>query len=252
MFSHIAEGALSLPGVSITTHLDDVETLNSKALDNTFDISKVSFHAYFRIKEHYRLLNSGAALGFGCGPLVVAREHMSREEMQKAKIAIPGRMTTGHLLLRLWLPDPSRITFVSYDRILPMLISGEVDAGVIIHESRFVFDRMGMLCIEDLGRWWEEKTGLPIPLGAIVARRELGDPLIEEVDSLLKKSIELAQAHPETTMPYVRKHAQEISDDVLSDHIRMFVNDFTLDLGTRGRQAIDTLEAMAHETGVFL
>ena len=251
MFSHIANGTLGLSGRQITTHLDDVETLNRMALEGLFDVSKVSFHAYFRIKERYCLLKRGSAIGFGCGPLVVSREKMSHEALIDAHIAVPGEMTTGHLLLKLWLPGSVNVSFVSYDSILPMLLSGKVDAGVIIHESRFVYEQMGMYCVEDLGHWWEEKTGLPIPLGAIVARRDLGEDLIGRVDNLLKTSIELAQACPEATMSYVHAHAQEMSDKVLADHIRMFVNDFSLDLGNEGKLAVETLERMARDAGVI-
>ncbi|MDP6525468.1 MAG: 1,4-dihydroxy-6-naphthoate synthase [Kiritimatiellia bacterium] len=251
MFSHIADGTLDLAGMEITTHLDDVETLNRMALEGVFDVSKISFHAYFHVKDRYRLLNHGAALGFGCGPIVVSREKMSREGIKNAVIAVPGEMTTGHLLLKLWLPDPGNVSFVSYDRILPMLLSGKADAGVIIHESRFVYEQMGMYCVEDLGQWWEEKTGLPIPLGAIVARRTLGEELIERVDGMLKTSIQLAQTCPEATMPYVHAHAQEMSEKVLTDHIGMFVNDFSLDLGIEGRRAVETLERMARDSGVI-
>lgn len=251
MFGHIAEGALDLPGITIETHLRDVETLNRNALQGRFDVSKVSFHAYWRIRDHYRLLENGAALGFGCGPLVVASETISRDDLRAARIAVPGELTTAHLLLRLWLPAPGPMIFVAYDQILPLLREARVDAGVIIHESRFVYEQAGMTCIEDLGRWWEQETGLPIPLGCMVANRRLGDALIQRIDALLKASIQRAHERPAAIMAYVRAHAQEMSDAVLAEHIGMFVNDFSAGLGVQGRRAIDMLERMARAAGVM-
>lgn len=250
MFFHIARKRLSPPGVRFATHLRDIETLNRMSLDGVFDVSKVSFHTYLRIRGAYRLLNSGAALGYGCGPVVVSRERRTPNSLAGCAIAVPGELTTGHLLLRLWMPAADTIRFAKYDRILPLLREGVIDAGVIIHESRFVYEQAGMHLVKDLGRWWEEETGLPIPLGGIVAHRRLGDNLINAIDAAIRTSILQARHAPEDTMPYVRRLAQEVEDDVLRLHIRTFVNEFSMDLGETGRQAVARLETMARKSGI--
>jgi 1,4-dihydroxy-6-naphthoate synthase len=251
MFHHIAREGHTPPGVRFIPHLHDVETLNQKALQGIFDVSKVSFHAYLRLQDSYQLLQSGAALGRGCGPLVVSRKPRSPDTLPRSTIAVPGELTTGHLLLRLWLPAALNIRFVPYDRILPMLLEGTVDAGVIIHESRFVYQQAGMHCVQDLGEWWEQEIGLPIPLGGIVAHRRLGEPLIESIDLAIQTSIRLAQQHPDITLPYVREFARELDDNVLRLHIQTFVNEYSTDLGSTGKAAIARLETMARKAGLI-
>ena len=251
MFCHVANGDLRLPARGIATHLHDVEALNQAALKGTYDVSKLSFHAYLKVRETYQLLNCGAALGFGCGPLVVSREPLSPGAVANARVVVPGQLTTGYLLYQLWQPQSGSVQSVRYDRILTMLQAGEADVGVIIHESRFVYEEAGMHCLQDLGQWWERETGLPIPLGGIVARRSLGDALIAQIDALLKDSIQQALDDPAGVMDHVRPHAQEIDDHVLEQHIRMFVNERSLNLGTEGRDAVTVLEQMAAKAGIL-
>ncbi len=245
MFHAVAAGAVSLPDVAFAIELHDVQTLNERVSDGAVDISKVSIHAYLRARDRYVLLNAGAALGFGCGPLVVACGADALRNPATACIAVPGELTTANLLLHLWAPAIGSRRFLPYDEIMPAVLRGEVDAGVIIHESRFVYRDAGLTALADLGAWWEAETGLPIPLGGIVARRTLGDPMHRALGGLIRDSILYARRDPAASRDYVSEHARELSADVLDRHIATFVNDFSLTLGEQGHAAIDRLAAMA-------
>ena len=251
MFNAIAGGTIGVEGHTLRPVLHDVETLNTMAMLGALDVSKLSFYAWLAVRDRYRLLSSGSAMGFGCGPVLIARRAMDRDAISRARIVLPGRWTTGHLLLRLYAPDAHRRIFTPYDRIFDLLNSGEADCGVIIHESRFTFEAAGFRPLVDLGAWWEAQTGMPIPLGGIAARKELGPALIQRIDGAVRSSIEHAMQNPDGALPYVRKYAQEMDDQVLSAHIRTFVNDFSLDFGDRGREAIDTLARMATDAGAL-
>jgi 1,4-dihydroxy-6-naphthoate synthase len=251
MFNAIAGGEVAVAGCRLKPQLHDVETLNTLAMDEVLDVSKLSFYAWLAVKDRYRLLGSGAAMGFGCGPVLIARQALDPGDLRHCRVVLPGQWTTAHLLLRLWAPHASRRIFTRYDRIFDALASGQADCGVIIHESRFTFEAAGFRPVVDLGAWWEARTGLPIPLGGIAARSSLGRPLIGQIDAALNESIRRAAAHPEKTLAYVRQHAREMDTAVLEAHIRTFVNDFSLALTDRGRRAIDTLEAMARDAGAI-
>jgi len=251
MFHGIASGQISLSAGEPEVHLHDVQTLNELARAGRFDVSKVSFYASLMVQEDYRMLRVGAALGFGCGPLVIARDPLSQDELANCRVAIPGEHTTAHLLFQLWAPAVEQRVFVPYDQVMPMVERGEVDAGVIIHEGRFVYDQKGLHAIVDLGEWWEAETGLPIPLGGIVVRRSLGESFAEEFESALAASIRYAQDHPEASRDYIRQHAQELSDDVLDSHIETYVNPYSLDMGQDGVAAVEKLESMAQARGLL-
>lgn len=244
MFSALATGRISSQDFSFDIRLHDVQTLNECLLEAAFDVSKVSIHAYLKARDRYVLLDAGAAVGFGCGPIVVARRADALADPTSARVAIPGELTTANLLLHLQNPEIAVRVCVPYDKVMEEVLSGRVDAGVIIHESRFVYKELGLNAVVDLGEWWEKKTGLPIPLGGIVARRSLGEKVLHELETLIRESIGDASRHPETTADYVRAHAQELSGEILDRHIAMFVNDFSLHLGEQGRAAIDRLSAM--------
>jgi len=211
--------------------LKDVETLNRMALLKRFDVTKASFHGFGFVRDEYCLLRSGSALGHGCGPLIVARSPIDQNELCSKKIAIPGKMTTAYLLLQLFAPFAKNIVEMPFDRIMNAVSMGTVDAGLIIHESRFTYPRYSLVKLIDLGEWWEEKTGLPIPLGGILARRDLGAPVINKIDTLIRQSIEYAFRHPAQTRDYIKKNAQELEDDVIDQHIKLYVNDYSLDMG---------------------
>lgn len=231
--------------------LEDIETLNQRALAGELDVTKVSFHAFAHLRDRYSLLHAGGALGRGCGPLVVARDRLGPGELAGRQVAIPGRLTTAALLLRLFLgresPEPKVLPF---REIMPAVARGEVDAGVIIHESRFTYPRHGLHRVLDLGTWWEETSGHPIPLGGILARRSLGSETIASLDRALRLSVEYAQAHPSEVQGYIRSHAGEEDDEVIRAHIELYVNDYTLEYGRDGISAIEDLLDRAERDGI--
>lgn len=231
--------------------LADVETLNKWALVGKLDVTKLSFHAYGLVQDEYELLAAGSALGRGCGPLLVAREQDNGQDLGQATIAIPGIYTTASLLLRMYGPSGMKLRAMDFSQIMPKVASGEVDYGVIIHESRFTYADYGLRCVQDLGQWWEDISGLPIPLGGIVARKSLGETKIREISNAIKASVSHAFAQPDIGLPYIAKHAQEIAESVMRDHIALYVNDFTLDLGGEGWAAIKMLLRQGQEKGIF-
>ncbi len=251
MFHEVATGLLSRSGYDVSVHLHDVETLNRFALEATYDITKISFYAYLLVRHHYHLLNAGAALGFGCGPLLVSRTPRLPADISRCRIAVPGELTTAHLLLQLWAPQAENKIFVPYHRVMELLSSGEADCGILIHESRFVYQQAELTCITDLGQWWEQETGQPIPLGCIVARKSFGTKVTVEFENLLRQAIVRSRLHPDEAAKYVHDHAQEIDESVIKKHIAMFVTDFSVDLGETGHKAIAVLESMARKAGVI-
>lgn len=234
----------------VQEQLEDIETLNRAAMAQQIDVVKVSFHAYGHLREHYALLQSGGALGRGCGPLVVAREAWPGSALPEKSVAIPGELTTAALLVRLFAPDVKNVRVMPFHRILGAVRDGEVDAGVIIHESRFTYPRYGLSQIVDLGQWWEEETGHAIPLGGIAIRRALGEDLIRRVDRALAASVDYAHRHPQEVWPTVRAHAQEMEDEVMRQHIALYVNDFTRHYGPDGEAAIRYLLDTAERLGI--
>ena len=241
VFHALVEGIVPLPGVDFRERLEDVETLNRLALEGALDVTKVSYGAVPYLLEEYTLLRSGGALGRGCGPLLVTRGEKSVADLEGGRIAIPGRMTTANLLLRLFGPSLPEGEEMLYSEIMPAVERGEVDAGLIIHESRFTFPEHGLTCLVDLGEWWEEETGSPIPLGGIMARRSLGEELIGRIDAAIRRSVEHAFAHPADSDAYVRRHAQEMDPEVMRRHIDLYVNSFSVELGEEGEQAVREL-----------
>jgi 1,4-dihydroxy-6-naphthoate synthase len=239
-FHALVHGLVDAP-FRVRPVLLDIEELNRRAHDGELDLTKLSFGALPAVAERYAMLRSGAALGRGCGPLVVAREPVSLEDAVAGRIAVPGRETTAYLLLRLQAPPSDDVVELRYDRILDAVVSGEVDAGLIIHESRFTYAEHGLVQVADLGEIWESRTGLPTPLAAICARRDLEDDTREAAEHAIRSSVEHAFAHPDASRAYVRAHSQELSDEVCDAHIALYVNEFSVDLGDEGLAAIDEL-----------
>jgi 1,4-dihydroxy-6-naphthoate synthase len=219
----------------------DIEELNRRAGAGELALSKLSFGAAAAAGGAYRLLRSGAALGRGVGPLVVAREPGSLGEAAAGRIAVPGRETTAFALLRLAAPALGEVVELRYDRILSAVVDGEVDAGLIIHESRFTYGQHGLVAVADLGEWWEAETGLPVPLAGIFVRSDVEPTLADAASAALRASVEYAFAHPEASRDYVRSLAQELSDEVCAAHIALYVNAYSLDIGDEGLAAIDRL-----------
>jgi 1,4-dihydroxy-6-naphthoate synthase len=225
--------------------LHDIEELNSAAREGRYELTKLSFGALAGLRDRYTLLRSGGALGRGCGPLIVAREPASLAEAALGRIAIPGRDTTAYLLLRLAAPALGEVVELRYDEILHAVAAGIVDAGLIIHESRFTYAAHGLVEVADLGSWWERETGMPVPLAGICARADLDEELRAAAEEAIRHSVEHAFAHPADSLEYVRAHSQELSDEVCRQHIELYVNEFTRDLGDDGMAAVDALLARA-------
>lgn len=251
IFHALVHGQTGCSGIAFDEQLEDVETLNQLALQGELDLTKISYHAFGHLRHHYCLLRSGGALGRGCGPLVISPRKTSMVELRGQKIAIPGQLTTANLLLQLYGEGYENLLLLPFDQIMPALQRGEAAAGVIIHESRFTYPQYGLHQVADLGQWWEEDSGCPIPLGGILARRSLGAELINQIDRALKESIEYAYAHPQVARAYIKEHAQELDETVMDSHIQLYVNDFSLDLGEAGLAAVGTLLQRAEERGLI-
>ena len=227
--------------VRIRPVLLDIEELNRRAHHGEFDLTKLSVGAFGAVGARYRLLRSGAALGHGVGPLVVARDAVPFAQAVRGRIAIPGQETTAFRLLRLAAPSLGDVIEMRYDRILRAVTDGEVDAGLIIHESRFTYADHGLTKVIDLGDWWEQETRLPVPLAGICARSDLDEALRDEVERAIRASVQYAFDHPDASRAYVRAHAQEMSDAVCEQHIALYVNTHSLDIGDDGLAAITRL-----------
>lgn len=241
LFYALAHGIVPLPGLQKPPLLTDVETLNGLVRNSRLAISKISCHALGHVRRDYALLRSGAALGRGCGPLLVARQDFDPAALSTSRIAIPGNLTTASLLLRLWQPNCRNPICLPFDRIIPAICAGQVDAGLIIHEERFTFVQHGLSELVDLGIWWQELTGLPLPLGAIVAQRQLGSEKITAIEKSIAASLLYARRNPDEPVAYIQQHAQELTAGAIEEHIALYVNDFTLNLGTEGLAAIEEL-----------
>ena len=251
MFYPLVHGLIETGGLAYRERLEDVETLNQLARAGELDVSKVSYHALGHIRNEYALLRSGSALGRGCGPLLVASKKGDPRALHGRTIGVPGRYTTALLLLRLF--DPALDTFIimPFNEIMDAVLSGSVDAGLIIHESRFTYHGFGLHKLLDLGEWWEGETGLPLPLGGIVARRSLGAATIAAVERALTAGVEYARSHPDEAARYIGEHAQEMSSEVCAAHIGLYVNDFSADLGDEGVRAITCLLQRAEQAGII-
>ena len=238
----------------VTERLEDIDSLNKLALEGQADVVKVSMAAYALLRDKYALLHSGGAMGRGCGPLVVAPKnsgllaapHVRRatslaDELGRIRVALPGELTTAAVLAELFAGGLTRPVIMPFDEIMPAVAAGDVDAGVIIHEGRFTFGSYGLRRLIDLGEWWEDSTGLPLPLGGIAVRRTLEDRLKARAEQAVRESVEHGRAHPEATEEYVRAHAQEMDPLVCRQHIDLYVNEFTVDYGSEGEEAIRRL-----------
>jgi 1,4-dihydroxy-6-naphthoate synthase len=242
-----------IPGLAVefVERLEDVETLNRLALAGELDLTKTSYHALGHLRQDYALLRSGGALGRGCGPLIVAQKAIDMEQLRDKKIAVPGLLTTANLLLQLYGEGFENLLILPFHKIMAAVGSGAADAGVIIHESRFTYRQHGLQPVLDLGQWWEQDSGCPIPLGGILAKRSLGTELIQQLDSALRHSVEYAFANPQQPQAYIKQHAQELEAAVIRSHIELYVNDFSIDLGDEGIRAVETLFARAEARGLI-
>ncbi len=254
IFGAIACDRLQLPDVSFDIRLHDIQQLNSHALRGDYDISKVSFFCYLQIQEEYRLLDAGAALGFGSGPLLVSADTgLGWQDLAQQQIVFPGEMTTAYLLFRLLVPESPATNhhFAPYDKIPALVAAGEFPAGVIIHESRFTYEQRGLHCIADLGQRWEDETGLPLPLGCCVMRHELYETLGPEFEALLRKGMQISSHGDPLIDSYIRENAAEQEREVITRHIELYVNAYSRELGENGRRAVKTLGERATALGLL-
>lgn len=228
--------------------LEDVETLNQMALAEELDITKVSIFGSFFLRGKYRMLSSGGALGRGCGPLVIGKK---ADLFQGGKIALPGKLTTASLLFQLAVPGNFELVFMPFDKIIPAITEGDVDFGVIIHESRFTYQEAGLELKFDLGAWWEKESGCPLPLGGISVSNRLDKKTALEIEHLIKNSVINSEKNPESPQKFIKENSQELAQDVINQHIELYVNEYSKDLGLEGKAAIKKLFHMSGKAGLL-
>ncbi len=251
IFDALIHNKIDTEGLSFEVILADVEELNRKAFAGELAITKLSYHAYAYLIDQYALLDAGSALGRNCGPLLIAQEALGPEAIESGPIAIPGKLTTANFLLSLAYPNATQKTEYLFSEIENAVIGGKAVAGLIIHENRFTYQEKGLVKIADLGEFWEQSTGFPIPLGGIVVNRDLPMEVQEKINRVLARSVQFAQEQPEQTLSYVKQHAQAMDPKVMFAHIDLYVNQFTLNLGELGRAAVRHLFQVATEKEVI-
>lgn len=241
IFDAMVHHRIDTEGLTFDVIMEDVEQLNKRAKQGELQVTKLSYHAYAYLRNEYNLLSAGSALGNGCGPLLIARQHLTPTEVNEGLIAIPGQMTTAHFLFTNAWPKATNKRSYLFSEIENAVLNGEVSAGVIIHENRFTYADKGLVKLMDLGEYWEQKTGLPIPLGGIVARKDLSEDIVSKLERVLKRSVLYAFEHPEKSQPFIQANAQEMSPEVARLHIELYVNDYSIALGEKGNQAVAAL-----------
>jgi len=258
IFDAMLHGKIDTEGLEFDVFMEDVETLNQKAFKGELDITKLSYHAYAHLTKKYQLLNAGSALGNNCGPLLITNKNdlsglvsELRSPDSKLKIAIPGKYTTANFLLSLAFPEATDKVEMVFSDIEDAVLTGKVDAGLIIHENRFTYEQKGLKKIIDLGEYWETLTKAPIPLGGIVIKRGFPNELKATFDRVLRKSVEYAFANPKSSLSFVKEHAQEMSEEVMYKHIDLYVNNYSVDLGKEGKRAVKLLFDKAEELGMI-
>lgn len=252
MFYGLATSRVQVPGLRFTHTLSDIQSLNQKAMegDGAYDVTAISFHAYPYLQEKYALMTCGGSVGEGYGPMIVAPRACSQDAIKNKTIAVPGMLTTAYLALKLFSPE-IRTEVVPFDQIIPSVLRGEYEAGLIIHEGQLTYDRSGLHRILDLGKWWQNLTGLPLPLGGNAIRRSLGPELIASVSAALRDSIQYALDHRDQALAYAMQFARDL-DPLLADRfVGMYVNQRTLDYGPDGREAITQLLEMGYRSGII-
>jgi 1,4-dihydroxy-6-naphthoate synthase len=251
IFDALLHNRIDTEGLTFNVFMEDVETLNKKAFRGELDITKLSYHAYAHLTKTYQLLNAGSALGNGCGPLLIATNNYSPTTINQLKIAIPGKYTTANFLLSLAFPDAKNKVEMVFSEIEEAVLSGKVDAGLIIHENRFTYEQKGLKKIMDLGEYWEMLSNAPIPLGGIVIQRNFSEELKNKVDRVVRKSVEYAFANRTASRNFVKANAQEMSEEVMYKHIDLYVNNYSVDLGIEGKRAVQLLFDKAQALGVI-
>ncbi len=253
IFDNWVNGKLADNALQVSPTLSDVEQLNAMAKTGELDVTKISFGVYPFIADKYQILDAGSALGFGCGPLLISKKDLNLSDFENSdlKVAIPGFSTTANLLLSLALPNIKNKVELVFSQIENAVLSGKVDAGLIIHENRFTYQKLGLRKIIDLGEYWESLYNLPIPLGCIVVKRTLSDAVKIQINAAIKKSVEAAFENPVSTMDYVAQHAQTMELSVMNQHIDLYVNKYSVSLGNEGHKAVEKLFSVGKNNGLF-
>jgi 1,4-dihydroxy-6-naphthoate synthase len=251
MFYALAHNKLDTGDLEFRHELQDIETLNRRALQGELDLTAVSLHAYAYLLKQYALLPSGCSMGDRYGPMVVARRRMDISDLGQVRIAVPGTLTTAFLTLKLLLPDGFAYDVLPFDQIIDAVRQGRYDAGLIIHEGQLTFESQGLVLVIDLGIWWKARTGLPLPLGGNVVRRDLGKPTMLQISRLLKESILYGMAHRQEALDYALRYARGLDRELADRFVAMYVNDWTLDYGTQGREAVRMLLQEAHDAKIL-
>jgi 1,4-dihydroxy-6-naphthoate synthase len=251
MFHALANDKIDTGDYRFTHTLQDIETLNQRALSGELELTAVSLHGYAHMTDKYALCACGASIGDQYGPMVVAREPGDIESLKGKKIVVPGKLTTAFLTLKLLLGDSFTYEICPFDEILNVVAAGDADAGLIIHEGQLTYGDQGLSLIVDLGQWWHDETGLPLPLGANAIRKDLGRQTMQEVTALLKQSIEYGLEHRNESLDYALQYGRNLDRGKADTFVGMYVNDWTLDFGERGREAVRTLLRRGHEAGVI-
>lgn len=250
MFYGLATNKVRVPGLKFTHTLTDIETLNRKAMDGFYDVSAISFHAYPYVQGKYALMPCGGSVGEQYGPMVVAQRMFALEDLKRMNVAVPGTMTTAYLALKLFAPT-IETAVVPFDRIIPAILAGKYEAGLIIHEGQLTYETSGLCRILDLGKWWHELTGLPLPLGGNAIRRDLGPELIQTVTQALRRSIQYALDHREEALAYAMQFARDLDPHMADKFVGMYVNARTLDYGDDGKEAVTRLLGMGYRAGII-
>ena len=250
MFYGLATNKVRMPGLRFTHTLTDIETLNRKAMEGVYDVTAISFHAYPYIQDKYALLPSGGSVGENYGPMIVATRAFTQSEIKQQRIAIPGTLTTAYLALRLFAPG-IETDVVPFDQIIPQILEGKYEAGLIIHEGQLTYDKAGLHRIVDLGKWWNKMTGLPLPLGGNAIRRSLGMETMKNVSIALRNSIQYGLDHRDEALAYAMQFARDLDTESADKFVGMYVNERTLDYGADGREAVRRLLDMGYKAGVI-
>lgn len=250
MFYGLATNKVRVPGLKFSHTLCDIETLNRKAMDGVYDVTAISFHAYPYLQEKYALMTCGGSVGEGYGPMIVSPRAISIAEVKQVKIAIPGTLTTAYLAMKLFAPN-IETEVVPFDQIIPQILAGKYEAGLIIHEGQLTYAKSGLHRVVDLGKWWRDMTGLPLPLGGNAIRRDLGRETIHEVNVALKQSIQYALDHRDEALEYAMQFARDLDTASADKFVGMYVNERTVDYGSDGREAVSRLLDMGHKAGII-
>ncbi|MBK8222779.1 MAG: ABC transporter substrate-binding protein [Candidatus Obscuribacter sp.] len=249
MFYALAKDKLDTRGLTVHQVLKDIQSLNHDAINGRYEVSAISFAAYPLVKERYKLMPCGASMGDNYGPMVIAKPGVTAENLKGKTVAIPGKLTTAYLTMQLWQPGLT-VVEVPFDQIIDYVVAGKADAGLIIHEGQLMFQESGLELIVDLGVWWQKETGLPLPLGGNVVRKDLGDKMVKEVTELFKSAIVFALEHRQDALDYAMTFARDMKRELADKFVGMYVNELTVDYGERGRKAVTKLFEMAFEKGI--